>query len=106
MLVGEKEAKKLRKTLEDLYYGNISPWEQRYTKDTEYYKTIHTVSEKEEQLKLLLDEKEQTLLKEMITAQSAINSITAEENFIMGFRLGIRLGIEIMDEGDGCISES
>jgi len=95
----------MRKTLEDLYYGNISPWEQQYRRNTDYDKAIRTVSEKEEQLKLLLGEKEQALLKEMVTAQSTINGITAMENFIIGFRLGLRLGVEVMDDGDGCVEK-
>lgn len=94
----------MRKTLENLYYGNISPSEQQYARNTQYDKAIRTVSKKEEQLKLLLGEKERTMLKEMVTAQITLNGITAEENFILGFRLGIRLGIEIMDDTDSCIS--
>ena len=81
----------MRKTLEDLYYGNISPAEQQYMRNTDYDKAIRTVSEKEEQLKLLLDEKEQGLLKELVTAQITLNGITAMENFIIGFRLGFGL---------------
>jgi len=96
----------MKKILENLYYGNICPWEQRYSRDTEYYKTIHTISEKEEQLKMLLGEKEQALLKEMITAQGTVNSITAEENFILGFRLGMRMGIEVMDGGVGFLQNT
>ena len=88
----------MRKTLEDLYYGNISPAEQQYMRNTDYDKAIRTVSEKEEQLKLLLDEKEQELLKELVTAQVDLNGITAMENFIIGFRLGLRLGVEVMDD--------
>ena len=94
----------MRKTLENLYYGNISPWEQKFARNTEYDKALRTVSEKEAQLKILLNEKEQAMLKEMVTAQSTVNSITAGENFILGFRIGIRLGTEIMDDADGCIS--
>ena len=44
------------------------------------------------------------MLKEMVTAQITINGITAEENSILGFRLGMRLGIEIMDDTDSSIS--
>lgn len=94
----------MRKTLENLYYGNISPSEQQYARNTKYDKAIRTVSEKEEQLKLLLGEKERAMLKEMVTAQITLNGITAEENFILGFRLGMRLGIEIMDDTDSSIS--
>ena len=93
----------MRKTLEQLYYGNISPCEQQYARHTDYSKAMSTVSEKEEQLKLIINEKEKTLLKDMISAQITVNSITAEENFIMGFRLGVRIGIEVMNDGDSCI---
>ena len=44
------------------------------------------------------------MLKEMVTAQINLNGITAEENLILGFRLGMRLGIEIMDDTDSSIS--
>lgn len=36
----------------------------------------------------------------LTNAQQEINSITAIENFILGFRLGIRLMAECMDEDD------
>jgi len=93
----------MRKTLENLYYGNISPSEQQYARNTKYDKAIRTVSEKEEQLKILLCEKEREMLKKMVTAQITLNGITAEENLILGFRLGMRLGIEIMDDTDSGI---
>ena len=88
----------MRKTLEDLFYGNISPAEQQYIRNTDYDKAIRTVSEKEEQLKLLLDEKEQDPLKELVAAQVTLNGITAMENFIIGFRIGLKLGVEVMDD--------
>ena len=93
----------MRKTLENLYYGNISPSEQQYVRSIKYDKAIRTVSEKEEQLKILLTEKEQVLLEEMVNAQITLNGITVEENFILGFRLGMRMGIEIMNDTDNSI---
>ncbi len=41
------------------------------------------------------------LLNTLISAQHEINRITALENFILGFRLGVRLMAECMDEDDG-----
>ena len=38
-----------------------------------------------------------------MTRKSVIDSITALENFILGFRLGVRLMAECMDENDGDI---
>ena len=50
-----------------------------------------------------LDETEQTILTKLIRSQHEINSITATENFILGFRLGVRIMAECMDDNDGDI---
>ena len=43
----------------------------------------------------------QTLLLQLLNAENEINSTMALENFILGFRLGMRLAIEALDEDDG-----
>ena len=40
-----------------------------------------------------------------MSAQQEIDSITAIENFISGFRLGVRLMIDCMDDDDGDITD-
>ncbi len=45
----------------------------------------------------------QALLTELVKAQHKIDAITATENFILGFRLGVRLMAECMDDNDGDI---
>ena len=44
-----------------------------------------------------------SILEKLIESQQEIDSITALENFILGFRLGVRLMAESMDENDGDI---
>ena len=39
----------------------------------------------------------------LIESQQEIDSITALENFILGFRLGVRIMTECMDDNDGDI---
>ena len=39
----------------------------------------------------------------LIESQDEVESITALENFILGFRLGVRIMAECMDENDGDI---
>ena len=48
-----------------------------------------------------LDEDEQTILTKLIRSQHEIKSITALENFILGFRLGARIMAECTDGNDG-----
>ena len=93
----------MRKTLEDLYYGNIIPNEQQMTPDSELKRAVDRVAKYENQLMEQLEETEQETLTKLIRPQHEINSITATENFILGFRLGVRIMAECMDDNDGDI---
>ena len=93
----------MRKTLEDLYYGNIIPNEQQMTPGSELKRAVDRVAKYENQLTEQLEKTEQETLTKLIRSQYEINSITATENFILGFRLGVRLMAECMDENDGDI---
>ena len=93
----------MRKTLEDLYYGNITPSEQRMIPGSEMAKAVARVASCEKQLMEQLGETEQAILTKLIRSQHEINSITATENFILGFRLGVRIMVECMDDNDGDI---
>ena len=64
---------------------------------------VDRVARYESQLIEQLDETEQTILTKLIRSQHEIDSITARENFILGFRLGVRLMAECMDDNDGDI---
>ena len=93
----------MRKTLEDLYYGNITPNEQQMTPGSELKRAMDRVTKYENQLMERLKETEQDILTKLIRSQHEIDSITALENFILGFRLGVRLIAECMDDNDGDI---
>ena len=91
----------MRKTLEDLYYGNISPFQRQMTSNSELKRAVDRVAQYENQLTERLDETGQTILTKFVRSQYDINSITALENFILGFRLGVKMMAECMDEDDG-----
>ena len=93
----------MRNTLEDLYYGNITPGKQQITPDSELRRATDRVTRFESQLTERLDEDGQTILAKLIESRDEVESITALENFILGFRLGIRIMAECMDENDGDI---
>ena len=93
----------MRKTLEDLYYGNITPNEQDMAASSELKRAVDRVARYERQLTEQLGEAEQTILTKLIRSQHEIDSITARENFILGFRLGARIMAECMDDNDGDI---
>ena len=93
----------MRNTLEDLYYGNITPGAQQIAPSSELKRATDRVTRFESQLTERLDESGQAILAKLIESQHEIDSITALENFILGFRLGARLMAECMDENDGDI---
>ena len=93
----------MRKILEDFYYGNITPNEQQMTPSSEMEKAVARVTSYEKQLMEQLEESKQEVLTKLIRSQHEINSIAAIENFILGFRLGVRIMAECMDENDGDI---
>ena len=93
----------MRNMLEDLYYGNITPSAQQITPNSELKRAVDRVARFESQLTERLDEDGQAILAKLIESQHEIDSITALENFILGFRLGARLVAECMDDNDGDI---
>ena len=93
----------MRKILEDLYYGNITPCEQQMIPGSELKRAVDRIAKYENHLMEQLEETERETLTKLIRSQHEINSITATENFILGFRLGVRLMAECMDDNDGDI---
>ena len=84
----------MRNTLEDLYYGNITPGAQQMAPNSELKRATDRVTRFESQLTERLDEDRQTILAKLIESRDEIESITARENFILGFLLGARLTME------------
>ncbi|MDE6841527.1 MAG: hypothetical protein K2P49_11950 [Oscillospiraceae bacterium] len=93
----------MRKTLEDFYYGNITPNAQDMAPNSELKRATDRVARFENQLTEQLDEAGQAVLAKLIESQQEIDSITAMENFILGFRLGAKIVMECMDNNDGNI---
>lgn len=92
----------MRETLENLYYGRIRPCEQQMRANVNLLRVSSKITKCEEQLKERLDETGLAILTEMVDAHQEISCVTAEENFILGFRLGGRIMAESLgqDEGD------
>jgi hypothetical protein len=95
----------MRRMLEELYFGNINPNEKQFIRDSEYAENMQIIADNEEKFTLLLTGKEKDLFLDFVNAQGSVDAITAIENFIIGFRLGVRIGIEIMDGEDGVLQD-
>ena len=73
--------------------------------NSELKRATDRVARFESQLTERLDEDGQTILAKLIESRDEIESITARENFIPGFRLGARITMACMDKNDGDIRE-
>ena len=91
----------MRKTLEDFYYGNIVHCERRMAHGSELKRAADRIVRYKSQLTEQLNETEQTILAKLIRSKHEIVSITALENFILGFPLGVRMIAKCMDDHDG-----
>ena len=91
----------MRTLLEDFYMGNIRPAERQMTPNSDLQQKVDQIVQCEKQLREQLDEAGQRRLTELNEAHQEIDGITACDNFILGFRLGVRMMAECMDEDDG-----
>ncbi|WP_195984721.1 DUF6809 family protein [Clostridium sp. D33t1_170424_F3] len=91
----------MRRTLENLYYGNINPTDKTIVRGSPYDKGLRAMSELETKIELLLTAPIRELFSEYSTISSDIMQITALESFIEGFRLGANILLETLQEDDG-----
>ena len=77
--------------LDELYYGNINPNENRNRKHLPYEKAVKTFSDIESKLKKELNGENLKLFNELVKASDEISATSGVENFKMGFRLGVMM---------------
>ena len=85
-------------TIQDLYYGRISPYEMSISTTPEYQKLKALADRNENLLKETLSDEQKELLDKLIESMTDISSISERDMFIAGFRLGMRLMIDVMKD--------
>lgn len=95
----------MRRTLEELYYGNITPCDRQVVPGSDLQRVMEKAEKCEEKLTARLKDEEKSLLLNLLNAQNEISSTLAIEKFILGFRLGMMLAVESFDENDGCLTD-
>ncbi len=84
----------MRKTLEDIYYGNIIPCDRQVVPGSNLERAMDRAQKCEEKLVGQLEGVQKSLLLDLVNAQNEIYSILSVEIFVLGFRLGMRLALE------------
>ena len=76
--------------IEEFYYGNLEPQELSTEITPKLKKKLSTLVKKEEELTVMLPEKEKELFTNYVLAYNEFSSIGNSDSFITGFRLGAR----------------
>ena len=86
------------KIIEDLYFGRISPYEMNISATPEYQKLKTLADRNENLLRESLSDEQKELLDKLIESVTDISSISERDMFIAGFRLGMKLMIDVMKD--------
>ena len=85
-------------TIQDLYYGRISPYEMSISTTPEYQKLKALADRNEDLLREALSDEQKELLEKLTESITDISSISERDMFIAGFRLGMKLMIDVMTD--------
>lgn len=82
------------KILEELYHGNLNPWEMEFHKGSEYDILRKKLFNKMNDFEDKLSEDESETFRKLVSLICEQSCIEERERFIQGFRLGGRLILE------------
>ncbi|MCQ2485425.1 MAG: hypothetical protein MJ168_08860 [Clostridia bacterium] len=85
-------------TLENFYYGNISPHENIVKQTGLFAKALNKLSKNEDNLTATLSDEQKSLFDKFNETNSKLCDISEKEAFIRGFKLGLRFMFEAMDD--------
>lgn len=83
--------------LQELYYGNITPNARGVKRGSAYNKAGSKMTEAQDKLHEVLDKPQAELLKTFSDAYSELLSLDSMEMWVLGFKMGIRIGMEVME---------
>jgi hypothetical protein len=86
------------KILEELWYGNIAPWEKGFKNCGEYSELLRLVIRHIDELRERLNDEEKEIFEKFTECNNEMHGIAEREAFIQGFTLGARIIIEVMSK--------
>ena len=88
------------KMLNELWYGNIVPWEKTFSNDVEYRDAVRRLAETDERLRKTLNPEQTKLLDYTQNAEDELNTVTRRDMFLYAFCLGAGMILDVL-EGTG-----
>lgn len=83
--------------LEELYYGNVFPNEKCAKLDEQTKELLSLQNRNEENLILTLTDKQKEIFEKFKDCNREFYEISERQSFILGFKLGARIVIEVMN---------
>lgn len=84
--------------LDDLWSGNIHPYEQSFQQGDEYAQALQLTVEAENELDAMLSEEGKKAFQKYQTAQREVMVLTDCQTFSKGFRMGAKIMLDILGE--------
>ena len=82
--------------LEDLWFGNISPWERPFKKNSAYLELLTLIARHYDDLIGRLNDEEKEIFEKYDDCTGEMHNLTEREAFVKGFTLGARIIIEVL----------
>ena len=82
--------------LEDLWFGNISPWERPFKKDSAYTELLSLVIRHQEDLNGRLNDEEKEIFEKFSECSTELHDLTEREAFVKGFTIGAQIIIAVL----------
>ena len=82
------------KTIDELWYGNVAPFEQCTRDDKRLKKLLKLVARNKEELDGTLTDKQKETLEKFEENMNEMHGVTERDAFSYGFRLGVQLMAE------------
>ena len=80
--------------LEEFAYGNVSPETQYFKRDSKYGRAMELVTRNEQKLRDRLGAEDKEIFEKYMDAQGEVNQLTAVQNLIYGYKLGLVMTAE------------
>ena len=86
----------MRSILEELWYGNICPNNEYREATKEAKELMGYIADHHDNLQATLTDKQKELLEKFDDCYAELTDINEREIFVYAFRLGAKIGIEVM----------
>ena len=86
--------------LEDLYTGNVRPGKRSFRQNSQYSRALAQAVESGDALIKSLTEEQKKLFEEYMDAQREVNILTDCETFIYALKLGAKLMLDVLENGE------